>query len=458
MHRGPAWADHAIWWHAHPLGFLGAPRAGTDEAGTVHRLEALRPWLPYLVELGANGLLLGPVFAAHTHGYDTVDHLRVDPRLGIEDDLVALVESCRSLGVRVVLDGVFHHVGRGHRVFTDVLEHGRDSAYASWLRIDWDEDGPDGFGYATFEGHRDLVALNHAEPAVADYTVDVMKYWLDRGVAGFRLDAAYAVPTAFWRQVIDRVRAAHPGAWFAAEVIHGDYAALASDAGWDTVTQYELWKAVWSSLNDRNMFELAWALERHAGFSAAGPPLTFVGNHDVTRIASRLDDERHLAHAVVLLCTLPGIPCVYAGDEQAFRGVKYDRAGGDDEVRAPFPPTPHDLLAGGWPTYRLHQRLIGLRRRHPWLTRARLSRVALANEYLCYCLEPTDGADGADGAGGAGGGRLLVALSTSDAPARVEVGGGGGRLAAAPLAGEASVGDGVLELPPHGWAVLSAAP
>ena len=160
-----------------------------------------------------------------------------------------------------------------------------------------------------------------------------MTYWLDRGAAGWRLDAAYAVPASFWSKVVPRVRESHPGAWFVGEMIHGDYAAYASDSGLDSVTQYELWKAIWSSLNDRNFFELAWALGRHNRVLDGVMPQTFTGNHDVTRLASQLTDERHFGHALAVLLTVGGIPGIYYGDEQAFRGIKEERAGGDDEIR-----------------------------------------------------------------------------------------------------------------------------
>ena len=171
-------------------------------------------------------------------------------------------------------------------------------------------------------------------------------------------------------------------------------------------------------------------------------PLTFVGNHDVTRIASKLTDERHLAHALAVLLTVGGTPSIYAGDEQAFRGVKEDRDAGDDAVRPPFPATPPELAPFGRPTFRLHQELIGLRRRHPWLHQAKTRVVHLANEQLVY--EVSDGSQ-----------RLVVALNISDAAVEL----------AAPhvrelLAGSAEIRrpahpDTLLRIDPASWAVAS---
>lgn len=435
----PAWVRDAIWWHVYPLGFVGAERAAAPDRPVVHRLGHLTGWLDHALELGASGLALGPVFASETHGYDTVDHLRVDPRLGDDADLDALLAACRERGVRVLLDGVFNHVGRGHPAFRAVLEQGPSAPTASWFRLRWPSGGwapgveP---GYDDFEGHAALVALDHGEPAVADHVVEVMCHWLDRGVDGWRLDAAYAVPTGFWAGVADRVRARHPGAYLMGEVIHGDYTGFVRDAHLDAVTQYELWKAVWSSLNDANFYELDAALTRHGGFLDGFVPYTFLGNHDVTRIASRLTDERHLAHALVVLLTTGGTPAVYAGDEHAFRGVKEDRAGGDDAVRPPFPATPGELSPLGLPTLALHQELIGLRRRHRWLHTARTRTLHLANEQVVYEAV-------------ADGGRLVVALSVGDRPVELPAD-GAGRV----LAGGAELAGGRVRLPAHGWAVL----
>ena len=435
------WPAHAIWWQLHPISFTGAEPAAAA-APPAHGLSRIGAWLDYLVDLGCNGLALGPVFASESHGYDTVDHFRIDPRLGTEEDFGHLVARCRERGVRLLLDGVFNHVGRGFPAFQDVLAHGRSSAYGSWFVLDFPAACPDGFRYADFEGSRNLVALNHAEPAVQDYVAAVMRYWLDRGADGWRLDAAYAVPSAFWRTVTDRVRHDHPGVWLVGEVLHGDYVAAVRDGGLDSVTQYELWKAIWSSLNDRNFFELAWALGRHNEFEAAFLPMTFIGNHDVTRIASRLGDLRHLPHALAVLFTVAGSPSVYAGDEQAFRGVKHDRAGGDAEIRPAFPAAPDDLAPDGWPTYRLHQDLIGLRRRHAWLARSRSEVLTLRNEALGYVARHPDG--GPD---------LAVLLNLSDDKSAFSL---GDRPVTYLLGSDDAAASGCVE--PHGWAILELGP
>lgn len=394
------WSQHAIWWHVYPLGFTGAPVRPEREGDRrlTHRLGRLEPWLDYVIELGCNGLLLGPVFASESHGYDTVDFFRIDPRLGDDSDFDQLLAACSSRGIRVLLDGVFNHVGRGHPAFRQALAEGPGSTAAALFRIDWATGEA-----ANFEGHESLVALDHDSPAVADLVVDVMCHWLGRGAAGWRLDAAYAVPTDFWADVLGRVRSRFPEAWFLGEVIHGDYPAIAAAATIDSITQYELWKAIWSSLKEDNLFELEWSMRRHDQFLDAFVPQTFVGNHDVTRIATTLDRARTaLAH--VVLFTLGGIPSVYYGDEQAYTGEKLERFGGDDQVRPPFPDSPADLAGfGGW-AFTLLQDLIALRRRNPWLTTARSRTVALANEAFTYDML------------GAGGERLRVELDLTGEP------------------------------------------
>jgi cyclomaltodextrinase len=420
----PAWVQHAIWWQVYPLGFVGAYPSDPPPAPGEHRLRRIVDWLDHAIALGTSGIALGPVFASRTHGYDTTDHYRIDPRLGDDADFDHLIAEAQARGLRVLLDGVFNHVAR-------------DFPHAEWFRRR-------GNTFDTFEGHGELIALDHDNPDVVAYTVDVMTHWLRRGADGWRLDAAYAVPDRFWAHVLPLVRQTHPDAWFVGEVIHGDYSARVRESGFDSITQYELWKATWSSLNDGNFHELDWALVRHNEFLDDFVPMTFVGNHDVTRIASQLEDTRHLEHALVILFTTGGTPSVYAGDESAYRGVKEERFGGDDAVRPEFTTPLMGIDDLGHDVFRLHQYLIGLRRRHPWLHTARTSPLRLSNTQYVYATR-----NGAD--------VLLVALNVDDAPMSVslpELGIGAGQIVAGSGAPPQSAIE-HAEIEPHGWLIIA---
>ncbi len=420
------WVEHVIWWQVYPLGFVGAETELARAEPEPHRLARLHGWLDHLVALGANGLALGPVFTSSTHGYDTVDYLQIDPRLGDDGDFDALVVACRQRGIRVLLDGVFNHAGRSFPPVREALEDGSDSAAGRWIQ--WSE----GFPYF-FEGHDQLVALNHEAVEVQDLVVEVMTHWLERGADGWRLDAAYAVPPEFWAAVLPRVRERFPDAWFVGEMIHGDYGDYVQRSGLDSITQYELWKATWSSLRERNFWELDWTLGRHRDLLNRLLPMTFLGNHDVTRIATQVADPRHVAHAVALLFFLPGVPSVYYGDEHGLRATKEDRTGGDDAVRPEMPSAPSQVADADPGTWSVYQRMIGLRRRHPWLTRAATSTAQVANEHLLVHAV-------------AGDDRLTLALNLSDGPFPLPQG-----LGAVLEAGE-PVHDGAVA--PHSWAVL----
>ncbi|UFU02739.1 DUF3459 domain-containing protein [Ruania suaedae] len=428
-------AEHVIWWHVYPLGFVGADTTGADRTPAT-RLPDLIGWLDHLLELGANGLALGPVFDSSTHGYDTIDYFRVDPRLGTEDDLVALIDAAHARGIDVMLDGVFNHVGPDF----PALRTARQNPASPEARLF--EQDPDG-ALVAFEGHGGLITLNHGATEVADLVTEVMTYWCERGVDAWRLDAAYTVPIDFWSRVLPAVRERHPQVYVMGEVIHGDYAAFVQAGGMDAVTQYELWQGIWHAIADHNLHELDHALGRHNGFLETFVPYTFVGNHDVTRIASQVGDE-HLDHALALLLTLGGTPSIYYGDEFGLRAVKEERAGGDDAIRPAFgsPGADPIQVPGARPeVLALHQELIGLRRRHAWLHTARSRTVAVGNDSITVEVTGTE-ADGEQS--------LIVCLNIGDDDVRTP--------AAQFLAGRrAGLDGGELVVGPHGWAVAGPA-
>lgn len=351
--------DMHICWHLYPLGFTAAPvRPTPEERHLTHRLGHIERWLDYAAGMHANTLQLGPIFTSETHGYDTLDHFSIDPRLGTLNDIDSLVAAAHTRGLGVVLDGVFNHVASAH----PLAQAGHTSG-------------------TVFEGHKDLVELDHESPQVIEYIAEVMNFWLDRGITGWRLDAAYAVAPETWARVLPKVRERHPDAWFVGEMIHGDYNEYVAASGLDSVTQYELWKAIWSSLKDGNFYELDWCLQRNNDLNFA--PMTFVGNHDVTRIATTLSD-RQAMFALLILCTVSGEPSIYYGDEQVFRGEKEERHGGDDAVRPAFPEGPGLLAPDGQWMYELHRKLLGFRAERPWLAQAKTYPLHLANTQYTY--------------------------------------------------------------------------
>jgi glycosidase len=444
---GATWLDGLTWWHVYPLGFSGAEPETGQAHGVVHRLRHLSNWLDYAHDLGCRGLQLGPVFASETHGYDTTDHLHIDHRLGDEHDFDDLIRACHDRGMRVLLDGVFNHVGYGHPMFQVARAagphpQGAGAQAAQWFDLRWPHEAGEP-EYDVFEGHGNLVTLNHRDPAVLGYVVHVMDHWLTRGADGWRLDAAYAVAPEFWREVLARVRDRHPDAWFVGEYIHGEPPQILAETTLDAVTAYGLWRPLWRSLNEANYFDLTWQIERLAEYAPQNPPLTFVGNHDTTRIASNIEDQRHFGHAIAALFTLPGTPAVYYGDEQAFRGIKEDRFGGDEAVRPMFPDRPDGLAPWGWPIHHLHRQLIEMRTRHPWMTHGRPTVEHVTNTALALQTAPASGA----------GRRICALLNIADEPVVFPV-----ELPEATIEvqseGAAHEPD-LLTVPGHSWRVLS---
>ena len=394
----PEWSKWAIGWHVYPLGFVGAPIREKDRgAAPVNRIRKLIDWLPYVQELGLNVLQLAPVFESTSHGYDTEDYYRIDSRLGTEEDMKAVIEAAHERGIKVLFDGVFNHIGAEAPALKTAKENpdSEEAQLFAFTHSDGDMTAP------VFEGHESLVEFDHTSDATVDFVVNVMNYWLARGIDGWRLDAAYAVDPQLWHKVLPRVRAEHPHAFIYGEVIHGDYAEIVSVSGMDSVTEYELWKATWSALKEENFFELDWTLKRHNTFAESFVPVTFVGNHDVSRIATQVGADKAVLAATVLF-TVAGVPLVYYGDEQGYTGLKEERIGGDDQIRPVFPDSPEELSALGEDLYRAYQQLVAVRRRFPWLHSARVETDELRNGFLRYRVTATDAALVDDAAGASG--------------------------------------------------------
>ena len=337
-----SWYEPSFVYQIYPLGLCGAPYE--NDGVLEHRLRKIIDdgWVEHMRRLGVTCLILNPVFESVSHGYDTTDYTQVDCRLGTNDDLRDVVDACHEAGIRVLLDGVFNHVGREFFAFRDVREKGSASPYAGWFEIDWggDDEFGDGFSYSCWEGVSSLVKLNHASLELNDYLAEVIRGWQRTfGIDGLRLDVAYCLDPGFLgylRRVADEI-GQERGEKFVlvGETMFGDYNQWMGDGLCDSVTNYEAYKGLWSSMNSANMHEIAYALERQSGSQpwdlyTGRHLLDFVDNHDVPRIATQLADPKQLKPLYGLLFAMCGVPAVYYGSEWGIRGEKLP---GDHELR-----------------------------------------------------------------------------------------------------------------------------
>ena len=331
-----AWYDEAFFYHIYPLGLCGAPKTnpyGDEE----HRLRELWPWVEHLERLGVTGLYIGPLFESGSHGYDTTDYRRLDRRLGSNADLKDFVRHCHDHGIRVVLDAVFNHSGRDFFAFRDLKERREQSAYKEWycgVNFWNNNEFGDGFSYDNWGGYNLLAKFNLRNPQVVNYHLETVRYWVSEfDIDGLRLDTADVLDFDFMRALRGLANSVKPEFWLMGEVIHGEYQRWVNPGMLHAVTDYALHKALYSGHNDHNYFEIAHTLNRFIQNGIDCRTLySFVDNHDVERIHTKLNDKRQWLPVHILLFCLPGIPSVYYGSEFGIDGRK-TRGGSDDEIR-----------------------------------------------------------------------------------------------------------------------------
>lgn len=315
------WYQTAFFYHIYPLGFCNALQSAdpASEVGSITQINAL---IPHLRSLGINALYLGPVFKSTYHGYDTIEYFQVDPRLGSNADLKDLSRNLHQAGIRLVLDAVFNHTGRDFWAFKDVLANPANSLYRLWFSgFDPTRTSPfnDPFSYQTWNGHYELVKLDLAQPAVVNHLLDAVRFWKrEFSIDGLRLDAADCLDLAFIKQLRQLTNTFSDDFWLMGEIIHGDYRTWANDECLHSVTNYENYKSNYSSLVDKNYFEIAYSLNRQYGREGMYRNLSlynFCDNHDVDRAASHFSDPRYLHLLYLLLFTIPGVPSIYYGSE-----------------------------------------------------------------------------------------------------------------------------------------------
>lgn len=333
------WAYNSVFYQIYPLGFCGAPFE--NDGVLTHRITKVNDWIPHIKKLGADAIYFSPVFESDTHGYNTRDYKTLDCRLGTNDDFKKVVDKLHKNGIRVVLDGVFNHVGRGFWAFEDVLKNRENSPYRDWFFINFSGNSNynDGLWYEGWEGNYDLVKLNLRNEEVINHILDAVKYWIQEfDIDGLRLDVAYCLDKDFLKRLRWFTDTMKEDFVLIGELLHGDYNQFVNDEMCHSCTNYECYKGVYSSFNSMNMFEIVHSLLRQFGpenwtLYRGKHLLTFVDNHDVSRIASILTNENHLPLVYGMIFGMPGIPCVYYGSEW---GAKADKSDGDPALRACF--------------------------------------------------------------------------------------------------------------------------
>ena len=383
------WFDESTFYQIYPLGYCGAEREN-DFGEVRHRFGAVEKRIPYIRDCGFNAVLFNPLFESERHGYDTVDFFNVDRRLGDNADFKALVKKFHDAGIRVVLDGVFNHVGRRFFAFEDVRARREGSDKRDWFNINFGGNTGynDGFWYEGWEGHQELVKLNLGCEGVIDYIRRAVEFWIDEfGIDGLRLDVGYLLPEWFFEFLRRTVRMKRPDFFLMGEVIHNqNFVKNVTPDRLDSITNYECYKGLTSALNSDNLFEIEHSLERLFGAQQwclfTGKNLfNFVDNHDVIRAYTALQDKRKLPAMYAILYSMPGIPCVYYGSECGAEGDKSDN---DYKLR----PAADQIDAEKCPELTaLIKKLNAIRRSEKALAYGTFEKSALSNKYMCFKRE-----------------------------------------------------------------------
>ncbi len=344
------WLYKSIFYQIYPIGFCGA--AHENNGIVKDNITKVIDWIPHFETLGVDAILFNPIFESDTHGYDTKDYTKIDTRLGTNSDFKQVCASLKQHNIKIVLDGVFNHVGRGFWAFQDVLQNRENSQYKHWFHINFDSNSNynDGFWYEGWEGHFELVKLNLKNPQVTEYLFDCIKNWIHEfDIDGLRLDVAYSLDFDFMRNLRNVCCEIKPDFALIGEVLFGDYNLIVNENMLHSCTNYECYKGLFSSMNDKNMFEIAHSLQRQFGSEGwciyrDKHLMSFVDNHDVSRIHSILNDKNTINAVYAVLMGMPGVPCIYYGSEWAQPGEKSQ--GDDWHLRPCFnEPMPNELTA-----------------------------------------------------------------------------------------------------------------
>lgn len=383
-----SWINDAVMYNIYPLGFCNSPFE--NDFKLTYRLDKMYDFIPHFKKMGVNTIVFNPVFESTRHGYDTIDYRKIDSRLGDNESFKKICDTLHQNGIKVILDGVFNHVGRDFFAFKDIQQNGMSSIYCNWFHnVRFDRQSPkgDNFSYEGWAGHYDLVKLNLQNDDVVNHLLDSVKFWIDEfDIDGLRLDAADCVDIEFFKKLRYVCKNKKPDFWLYGEIVSGDYNRWANAETLDSVTNYEVYKALFSCHNDKNYFEFAHSIDRQCGDWGIYKNLylyNFADNHDVSRVASQMRDKELLNNLYTLLFSMPGVPSIYYGSEFAIEGKVQNHS--DRDVRREL-----NLNQLDNPNMRLFEHICKLSKLKHTLDAFKYGRYKNENiqlESLCYSLK-----------------------------------------------------------------------
>jgi glycosidase len=396
----PDWVQDAIFYHIFPDRFAnGDP---TNDPPNVHAwgsmptsyhfqggdFQGIIDRFDYLLDLGITAVYLNPIFLSPSnHRYNTVDYYRIDPKLGDMKLFRAFLTHAQKNGVRVILDGVFNHCGRGFFAFNDLLENQANSPYQSWFHpvhfpIDAYSAG-ESKDYLAWWGFKSLPKFNTNTPAVRKYIFDIARYWVEQGIDGWRLDVPNEIDDdSFWAEFRHTVKSVNPDAYLVGEIWKAD-PRWVGEGHFDGLMNYPVRECLLDILNADNIntepcmskLEALLSLYPRENVYAMYVPL---GSHDTERILTLLDgDVARVKLALLFQFAYPGAPVVFYGDEIGLIG------GRDPACRVAFPWDEklwnHDLRE-------LVKLLISLRKRYISLRRGEFLSLMVDDDRRCYAF------------------------------------------------------------------------
>lgn len=316
-----SWYENAVFYHIHPLNLCGCGHEDIQSAGS--HFDELMQWAEHAKKLGCNAIYIGPVFESDAHGHGITNYHKVDRRIGTNEDFRQWVAGCHSMGLRVIVDGIFTHVGRGFFAFDHLRKHGKKSVYRDWfanVTFSCDNAYGDGFSYEKWGGYNRLVKFNLHNPWACDYHFDTVRLWINEfDIDGVYLDALDEWDYDFIKELKKVADSIKPDFFLTGELIQEDYGRWVNDKMLHSAANTELHRELYYAHNGGSYESVAKIIRSIYQKNSRAKLYTFLDSHDDSRVHEKLNNAEHHYLLTMLLYTLSGYPSVCCGSEFSVR-------------------------------------------------------------------------------------------------------------------------------------------